>query len=201
MLTRTHNSLSLNPFANMGCVYLLTAPNGKKYVGITTKPVEKRWKGHQRLGSTCTILKRTIAKYGWDNFKKEKLLYCAENELCEYERKFIYLYDTLAPNGMNCTTGGEINKEFCNESRAKISNRLRQYYKTHAPRAGRKGCMLTLEEKQKFNGCISWYKRLKCYAVVIPSSWNNGKTKFISGFKSRELAQAAIEEWRSKLIQ
>lgn len=50
--------------------------------------------------------------------KKEILLYCQDDQLEYYE------YDSLAPNGMNCTSGGEINKQFSNNSKTNISSGL-----------------------------------------------------------------------------
>ena len=115
----------------MGCVYLLTAPSGKQYVGITTQPIEKRWEGHQQKSSHCLLVKRAIEKYGWDKINKEILLYCPKEQLGDFEKTFIALYNSLAPNGMNCTSGGEGGKHLCEETRNAISKALRQYYIHH----------------------------------------------------------------------
>lgn len=122
----------MNPFAaNMGCVYMLTAPSGKKYIGITTRPIEERWKGHQQKSSNCLLVKRAIEKYGWDKIKKEILLYCQDDQLEYYEKTFIDLYDSLAPNGMNCTSGGEINKQLSITTKSNISKGVKEYYTSH----------------------------------------------------------------------
>ncbi len=201
--TRTHISLSLNPFAaNMGCVYMLTAPSVKKYIGITTRPIEERWKGHQKKSSNCLLVKRAIEKYGWDKIKKEILIYCQDDKLEYYEKTFIDLYDSFAPNGMNCTSGGEINKQLSQNTKTNISSGLQQFYRENEHRGKLK--YMTQEDKMKANGCICKRKshgRIY-YTARTPRSWTcNGKQKHLGSFKTRELAQAAIEEWRSKLIQ
>ena len=114
---------------------MFTSPSNKKYIGICAEneskryTVFRRWQAHARDSSNCRLLLRAIKKYGFDNMKK-RLLYCSVEYLKEYEQKFIDLYDSLAPNGYNCTTGGEGGKHLCNETHS-ISKGLKAYYTTH----------------------------------------------------------------------
>tara|TARA_Y100000768_G_C23830690_1_gene611214 strand:+ start:111 stop:929 length:819 start_codon:yes stop_codon:yes gene_type:complete len=111
----------------MGFVYMLTSPSKKRYIGITTqKSVEDRWKDHKKKHSHCTLLKRAIDKYGFDSFKKEVLVVTNNIYIEEYEQNFINVYDTLAPNGYNCTTGGELNKKLSEETKEKIGKTAKQ---------------------------------------------------------------------------
>jgi hypothetical protein len=48
------------------------------------------------------------------------LLYCQDDQLEYYDKKCIDLYDSLAPNGMNCTSGGETNKQLSNNTKTNI---------------------------------------------------------------------------------
>ena len=74
----------------MGFVYMLTSPSKKRYIGITSqKYVEDRWKDHKKKHSNCTLLKRAINKYGFDNFKKEVLVITNNIYLEKYEKDFI----------------------------------------------------------------------------------------------------------------
>lgn len=41
--------------------------NHKKYIGITSKPPEKRWKNGANY-QNCHAMRRAIEKYGWDGF-------------------------------------------------------------------------------------------------------------------------------------
>lgn len=73
-----------------GIIYVTTnLINGKKYIGQHRCRTET----DDYLGSGL-ILKKAIAKYGEQNFKRETLRICySEDELNEMERYYINLYD------------------------------------------------------------------------------------------------------------
>lgn len=87
-------------------VYKHTFPNGKIYVGITSKNPPDRWKnGWGYMGQKYLFSK--IVKYGWTNIKHE-ILYEGLNKIRaeEIERKLIidlkltdrdYGYNTILP--------------------------------------------------------------------------------------------------------
>ena len=54
-------------------LYRHVAPNGKMYVGITSKKPEYRWENGNGYEANQHFT-RAIKKYGWDNFKHEILL-------------------------------------------------------------------------------------------------------------------------------
>lgn len=118
----------------MAILYLITSPSGKQYVGISNQSFEKRWDNHLKKSSNCTLLKRAIKKYGQDNLQK-KVLIEIDNyftdiypELLEqYETYFIKFFNTFAPNGYNCTSGGETCKKLCDETKEKIGMACRNY--------------------------------------------------------------------------
>lgn len=99
----------------------MTSPNRKVYVGKckavnrTTKmpmspekTLEHRWRGHCSPLSGCVAIKAAIAKYGHENFKKEVLLEVRNDQLDQYEKKFIALYRSDQHKfGYNRTPGGE----------------------------------------------------------------------------------------------
>lgn len=88
-------------------VYKLTDPKGKVYIGMTGKPVEKRWdKG--RGYSRDTPIRTAIDSIGWDAFEKtilcEKLTKAGAENL---EKWFVEYYDSMDPEkGYNRYTGG-----------------------------------------------------------------------------------------------
>lgn len=102
------------------CIYKITSPSGKAYIGQTLVALDKRMKDHLKSSSNCKLLKRAIIKYGWESMKVEVLLYCQERDLNTYEQAMIKAYDTLAPSGYNCTTGGEAGKRLCEETKMRI---------------------------------------------------------------------------------
>lgn len=104
------------------CVYKHTTPTGKVYIGITSKPAEKRWlngRGYARNEHFWNA----IQKYGWGNIKHEILLSgLTETEACEKEQEFIATYGSHDPRkGYNLTTGGEAGTKHTEESRRKLS--------------------------------------------------------------------------------
>lgn len=103
-------------------VYCHTAPNGKKYIGITRQKPTKRWNNGK--GYYYNIhFNRAIKKYGWDNFRHEII---AENltqeEASETEKKYIAKYNTTNPKyGFNITTGGEKGYQLTDDCLHKLS--------------------------------------------------------------------------------
>ena len=105
-------------------IYLLTFPNGKKYVGQTSTSFEVRMTKHKsssklKESSGCRFLNAAIRKYGWKNVTKEILIYCDSDNLDYYENKFINLHDTLEPTGYNLMTGGNSNKSMSQSTKDK----------------------------------------------------------------------------------
>ena len=102
----------------LGDIYCITSPSGKKYIGQATKKLKSgknwgyinRWKEHIRDSKTknyCRLLNNSIRKYGYENFTVELLHECEISELDKYEKQYIKEFNTLNPNGYNLTTGGK----------------------------------------------------------------------------------------------
>lgn len=96
----------------MNEVYLITNRiNGKRYVGITCRGYQERFKEHvsQAANGSRLIFHEAIRKYGSDNFD----VICLESNIldCDIEAKekyYISLYNTFYENGIgyNMTEGG-----------------------------------------------------------------------------------------------
>ena len=95
----------------MGCVYLLTSPSGKSYVGITKHDLEQRWARHVKdhlSNSWGCALYAAMRKYGPDNFQRRTLeMHTDWGDLCASERRLIRELNTKYPTGYNLTDGGE----------------------------------------------------------------------------------------------
>lgn len=103
-------------------VYRHTSPDGKMYVGVTCKPINRRWQngtGYQNNKKFSA----DIDLYGWDNFQHEVLLTGLSHEnACLAERMFIHYWGLTDPEkGYNLQTGGVRNYECSEETRRKIS--------------------------------------------------------------------------------
>lgn len=97
------------PFGRIYCVTSKTS--GKRYVGQTINAIESRLGGHVcsalRQGSELPF-HRAIRLYGIDDFEVTLLEECDSiDNLNSAEVKWIAEFNTLAPNGYNCTTGGD----------------------------------------------------------------------------------------------
>lgn len=111
-----------------GEIYMLIAPNGRKYIGQVKcyyknkkAGLEKRWKSHMWYAKTYknTALACSINKYGSHNFKRKTLLICDVNKLDYYEVKYIRQYNTLIQSGLNMVKGGTIKSGLGNPTSGK----------------------------------------------------------------------------------
>ena len=230
----------------MTCIYKITAPNGKSYIGQNVMSVKTRFqlrgdkislslsvyglksrmKHHQKERSNCTLLKRSILKYGWENMKVEVLLYCEEKHLNFYEKQMILAWDTLAPRGLNCTSGGEAGKRLSMETRNKIASGMKKAHAEGRAAVGQAGHIRTEESKRKqsekmkalCNGkdFVSEEKREERrrnasgtvskstsgkFRAIIPAGWNKNKKKgYLGSFDTKEEALQAIANYKKEHV-
>lgn len=88
------------------CVYKITSPSGKIYIGSTID-FKKRIK-HYRLGDckAQTKLYNSFLKYGFINHKIEILEECAIDSMYEKERIYGDSYEVMSNNGLNLSLPG-----------------------------------------------------------------------------------------------
>ena len=141
--------------------------NNKKYVGITKQNLNKRWQyghGYFNKGKT-NYFWNAIQKYGWNGFEHivldDNLTY---DEANNKERYYIALYNSNnSKYGYNLTLGGD---GFCGQKRSeetklKISNSLKEYYKDkHSYWYGKK-IPPEVIEKQKRTKKLNPYRHTK----------------------------------------
>lgn len=109
-------------------VYKHTCPNGKIYIGITSKEVEERWK--KGLGyKNNKHFTYAIIKYGWDNINHEILCENLHKEEAEQmEIELIKKYKSnISEFGYNIASGGKSNYGYRHTAitKEKISNSLK----------------------------------------------------------------------------
>lgn len=95
--------------------------NNKIYIGQTTQELKTRWRSHN-TNSNCSVLYNAIQKYGPENFTIEEI--DGANSLSELnylEEHYIYINDSMTPNGYNIKKGGN-NKRIPEETKIKIGN-------------------------------------------------------------------------------
>jgi group I intron endonuclease len=97
----------------MGWIYLIrNKVNGKCYVGQTRqKKVESRWSQHKNPSSSnMSYLANGIRKYGWDSFEPSIICEILNEKLDAREIIEISERNTIAPNGYNLASGGNLKK-------------------------------------------------------------------------------------------
>lgn len=83
---------------------------GKVYIGITSRPPEKRWGKRGQYYKHCLHFNNAIEKYGWDCFSHE-IVACglSKQEAISKEIELIAHYDARNPeHGFNLTKGGDV---------------------------------------------------------------------------------------------
>lgn len=140
------------------CVYIHTAPNDKKYVGITSLPVNIRWHQNGTGYKKQQYFWRAIQKWGWENFSHEVVL---ENvtfeEACNAERDFIQYYQTNDKNfGYNATEGGAGTQghRMTDEQKEILSKSAKERF-ANPENHPRYGVTLSDETKQKIKNSLT----------------------------------------------
>lgn len=141
------------------CVYIHTFPNGKVYIGITSRKPCLRW-GCNGNRYRANLIKNAILKYGWDNIGH----YVVEENLSrlDAENLEIELIKSNKSNsteyGYNSSSGGSVGclgYKHTEEEKQKIKDGLKTTY----PHRGRK---LSEEQKEKLRishiGQVAWNK-------------------------------------------
>lgn len=94
----------------MGCVYRITFPNDKKYIGQTIGSLKKRLRQHDKNADRGVkyIVYSAIRKYGWENLKFECVFETDDKEFLNLiESELIAKEQTKVPFGYNSTDGGD----------------------------------------------------------------------------------------------
>lgn len=139
-------------------VYCHIFPNGKRYVGITSQSINRRWQNGE--GYKGQIVYNAIQKYGWHNVE-HKILYenLTKIEAENKEKQIISEWKTNCRDfGYNVEGGGNLKKEISEETRLKLS----LSHKGQIPWIkGKKHTQLSNEiNRQKHLGRKAWNKGL-----------------------------------------
>ncbi len=93
----------------MGCLYEISFPNGKRYLGITTVTLARRMtvhRSHARLGRRGAIY-GALRKYGTAAMARQLVVSNDRKYLTELEKNAIRVFGTQVPKGYNLTSGGD----------------------------------------------------------------------------------------------
>ena len=194
-----------------GSVYLLeNRSTGDTYVGITTQPVERRWKEHtyKAHGRHCvTWLHRAIRKYGAEAFNVTEIA-TALNRAALLQAEMDLIRD-IAPtynqsHGGEGTTGRKFSPEVLEARNAKLRGRT----KTPEERARISvGCQKAMtperrkvctEQLQKARSLVDENKRRAAVSASAKSrKWSaEAKAKLSASCVGRRYPQAVIDKMR-----
>lgn len=122
-------------------IYMYTFPNGKRYIGKTSRSLKERQESSNFIGyRACPVLYRAIQKYGAENIKQDVLFenYMTDEYSSRLEMICVALFKTNCNRyrnpsyGYNTTDGGEGSAGFKQTEEAKD--------KTRRARKGKLGC-------------------------------------------------------------
>ena len=158
-------------------VYMHTVPNGKKYIGITSKRPADRW-GKDGAGYDKQMFMNAINRYGWDNIE-HKILFTNLTQLeANCKEKFLIRYyrTTDRDYGYNRSFGGDKTTKglkYSEEAKEKIREKARSRMK--------KVYQYTLDGR-----FVAEYESVKsavkCSGIKHISSACNGTVRSAGGF-------------------
>lgn len=196
--------------AKKWCVYIHTAPCGKRYVGITCKPPEHRW-NHGRGYIQNAHFFTAIQKYGWDNFEHTVVAdQLSKSEACSMEQQLISEYRTQDREfGYNKSSGGELSGlgvKASPELKARISERLKgknnhNYGKHLSEETRRKlseaklGTKLSLETRRKIGEANKNVVRTDEWKAHLSASLTGRK---LSDQRKSEISACLYKKWKDE---
>ena len=104
------------------CVYKHTCPNGKVYIGITSRNPKIRWSNG--TGYKSQEFGRAVQKYGWDNIEHIVIFDGLTEELAsELEKALIATYNSTDPRyGYNVSDGGTYGNHLSEAGRQRLAD-------------------------------------------------------------------------------
>lgn len=129
-------------------VYTHISPSNKRYIGITSQKINRRWRGGKGYENNIHFT-NAINKYGWDNFQHIIIAKgLTQNEAEWLEVELIREWDTTNINkGYNVNLGGELKSQKVLE---KISNSLKESEKMKKVIENNKITIICLTTKRIF---------------------------------------------------
>lgn len=188
----------------MYSVYKHTAPNGKSYIGVTCRPLKKRFvsgNGYKRNPAFFA----DILKYGWNQIKHAVLFECQDKEEAEKkEAEMIAAYNTTDERyGYNLRKGGSsygfndvarrrmkaahVGKVLPEDQKNKISAAL----KGRKTSRGTLGCKYSAESCEKISKALKeHYKHAESHIIGAKNPKARGVINLTTGKRYATIAEA-----------
>jgi len=154
-------------------VYKYTSPSNKVYIGQTCKTLRQRARSDGSGYVHCSHFYNAIQKYGWENFQCDILKNQLTLQEANYwESYYINLYNSTNPQyGYNIADGGSQARQFSDEARDKMSNRMKKNNPMKNPEVAHKvslqnkGRIVPKETRDKISN--SHKKKVECIETGI----------------------------------
>lgn len=91
---------------NNWTIYEHISPSGRIYVGITSKPVKRRWL-HGTAYKNCVLFDKAIKKYGWDNMQHNIIATGLGEGTAKNMEKDLIAFNKAKGISYNITDGGD----------------------------------------------------------------------------------------------
>jgi len=184
------------------CVYMHECPNGKRYIGITSRSPESRWNcGH---GYDEQFFGKAVKKYGWENISHTVLSYgLTKEEAEEAEKGFIRLFKSNNPKyGYNCTEGGDgcAGRPVTDEQRKFMSETSRKMWQDPKTRERLLKHLAEISDKNRGRKMPREAVQKTIEAHSIPVLQYDKKLNFVNRFSSLNDAARAIGASENTLI-
>ena len=175
-------------------VYIHICPNGKRYIGTTSRTVDERWRSNGIGYYANKHFYSAIKKYGWDNIVHIVMEVKSQSLMYFWEIVLINKYQTNNPKyGYNKSTGGEKSSfgyKFTEEAKRKLSERM----KGCTWNIGKKASLETrkkMSESHKgkntwMKGRVAWNKGLKTGSRSEEVKKKISETRKNGGYKPSE---------------
>lgn len=186
-------------------VYMYTFPNGKVYIGQTSKTIDKRIGGRNCIGyKKCPIVYNAMLKYGIDNVVKDVLYDGLCSKLAnEIEMALIEAYNSTDDRfGYNVTKGGDggLGTKHSEESLLKMrgeNHRLFGKFGSEHPQSKRIMCTTT---KQIFGGAAEASRDTGINISAICNA-ANGKAKYGGTLNNTPLQWSYVDEFDNPYVK
>jgi len=221
--SRFFRHLKVGPFGNciMICIYKITNPDGKVYIGQTVNFMKRinAYKNHRCKGQT--IIYRSLVKYGFDAHKVEILEECDKDVLNERERFYQEKHDAVGLKGMNCRyvqtweksgSLSEETRERIRKVKTGVSLSKEHREKIRLAGIGRMHSEATKKKMSKTQSGVKnamYGKRHSKETLKMMSDSRSGSDNAMFGRrhseetrkKQKEAAKKRGEEWKNKIRQ
>lgn len=144
----------------IACIYMLTSPSGKRYIGQTINLKNRMQKYACNDSKAQVAIYRAIKKYGWKSFDVDILLEVKRKDnvrevLNIFESAFIKKLNTIDPYGYNLTYGGDYKKlSAATIEKIRLSNLGRKQTDIAKQNMSISGLNMDADKREKINNAI-----------------------------------------------